>query len=82
MSAQLLKILHGGKFVIPAHFRRELGIAAGDSVIVEMVEGELRVRPLSSTIKKARAIVREFIPASAGLVDELIAERRAEAEGE
>jgi hypothetical protein len=44
-----------------------------------MANGELRIRSLSSAIKKAQTIVREFVPANLSLVDELIADRRAEA---
>ena len=58
MLAQSVKIINGGKLVIPAKFRREMGIRAGDTVVVEMTHGELRIRSLSSAIKKAQAIVR------------------------
>ena len=44
MSSRAVKIIDGGKVVIPAKFRRQLGIAVGDTVIVEVTEGELRVR--------------------------------------
>lgn len=82
MTSQSVKIINGGKLVIPAQFRREMGIAAGDTVVVELTGGELRVRSLSSAIKKAQAIVRQFVPENVSLVDELIADRRAEAKGE
>ena len=82
MAAQSVKIINGGKLVIPAQFRREMGIVAGDTVVVEMNDGELRVRSFSSAIKKAQAIVREYIPDSVSLVDELISERRKEADRE
>jgi AbrB family looped-hinge helix DNA binding protein len=82
MVAQSVKIINGGKLVIPAQFRREMGIVAGDTVVVEMAGGELHVRSLSSAIKKAQAIVREFIPDSVNLADELISDRRKEADRE
>ena len=34
MSSQRVKIVEGGKLVIPAAFRRELGINPGDTVVV------------------------------------------------
>ncbi|MGO9755486.1 MAG: AbrB/MazE/SpoVT family DNA-binding domain-containing protein [Roseiarcus sp.] len=79
MTAQSVKIINGGKMVIPAQFRREMGIGAGDTVVVEMTDGELRIRSLSSAIKKAQAIVQESVPDNVSLVDELIADRRAAA---
>jgi AbrB family looped-hinge helix DNA binding protein len=82
MTSQSVKIINGGKLVIPARFRREMGIAAGDTVVVELTEGELRVRSLSSAIKKAQAIVREVVPDDVSLADDLIADRRAEAKRE
>ena len=46
---QAVKIIEGGKLVIPAAMRRAMGIARGDTVVVELLsEGELRVRPLAS----------------------------------
>jgi bifunctional DNA-binding transcriptional regulator/antitoxin component of YhaV-PrlF toxin-antitoxin module len=77
MPAQLVKIINGGKLVIPDRFRREMGIDAGDMVAVELAEGELRIRPLSSVIEKAQAIVKRFVPEDVDLADELIVERRA-----
>jgi len=82
MPTQSVKIINGGKLVIPAQFRREMGIGAGDTVVVELAQGELRIRSLSSAIKKAQAIVKKFVPADVRLADELIAERKAEAKRE
>jgi AbrB family looped-hinge helix DNA binding protein len=44
MEAQRVKIVDGGKLVIPAAMRRELGITTGDTVLVDVDDGELRVR--------------------------------------
>jgi AbrB family looped-hinge helix DNA binding protein len=82
MAARAVKIIDGGKLVIPAQFRHEMGISTGDTVVVEMSGGELRVRSLPAAIKKAQAIVRKFVPENVNLVDELIADRRAQAERE
>lgn len=79
MRSQRVKVVEGGKLVIPAAFRREMGIAPGDTVIVELDEGELRVRSLSSTIRRVQARMRELNPDGRLLSEELIADRRAEA---
>ncbi len=81
--AQTVKIIEGGKLVIPAKMRRAMGIERGDSVVVELMpDGDLRVRPLAAAVKRAQAIVRGFVKGEGSLVEELIAERRAEAERE
>lgn len=81
--AQTVKIIEGGKLVIPAKMRRAMGIERGNSVVVELMpDGDLRVRPLAAAVKRAQAIVRGFVKGEGSLVEELIAERRAEAERE
>ena len=79
MVARSVEVVNGGKLVIPAEFRRELGIEVGDMVIVDMVDGELRICTPSQAIKRAQAIVREFVPADLSLADQLITDRRTEA---
>lgn len=79
MLSQRVKVVEGGKLVIPAAFRREMGISPGDTVIVELDQGELRVRSLSAAIRRVQARMRELNPDGRSLADELIADRRAEA---
>ena len=80
MASQAVKIIDGGKLIIPASFRRKLGIDTGDTVVLEMDEDGLHVRSLSSAVRRAQEIIREFVPDKVNLADELIAERRVEAE--
>ena len=68
--------------MIPATMRRELGLSTGDTVLVDVDDGELRVRSVPRAIERARAILRKYIPEGVGLADELIADRRREAERE
>ena len=82
MEAQRVKIVDGGKLVIPAAMRRELGITTGDTVLVDVDDGELRVRSVPKALERARAILRRYVPEGVGLAGELIAERRREAERE
>lgn len=82
MEAQKVKIVDGGKLVIPAAMRRELGISTGDTVLVDVEDGELRVRSISRAIERARAILRKHVTEGVELADELISDRRREAERE
>ncbi|RYF10938.1 MAG: AbrB/MazE/SpoVT family DNA-binding domain-containing protein [Oxalobacteraceae bacterium] len=82
MASQAVKIIDGGKLIIPAAFRRKLGIDTGDTVVLELGEDGLHVRSLTSAVRLAQEIVREFVPNEVNLADELVAERRIEAERE
>jgi len=83
LLAQSVKIIEGGKFVIPAQMRRAMGIGRGDTVVVELLpEGELRVRSLAAAIKKAQAIVGQSISRNRSLANELMRERKEEADRE
>ncbi len=82
MTSQAVKIVDGGKLIIPAQFRRKLGINTGDTVVVELASDGLHVRSLSASVRLAQDIVREFVPDGVNLADELISERRAEADHE
>jgi AbrB family looped-hinge helix DNA binding protein len=80
MYARHVKVAPGGRIVIPGAFRKALSLSVGDDLMVEMKDGELRVRPLQAAIRQAQEMVRSYIPdPDRSLVDELIAERRAEA---
>lgn len=72
----------GGRIVIPVEYRQALGLQVGDEVIVRMEDGEIRIFTLRQALKRAQEIVRRYIPEGRSLVDELIAERRREAENE
>ena len=78
--ARAVKIIEGGKLVIPAAMRRAMGIARGDTVVVELLsDGELRVRPLASAIREAQEVVRKAVKGDRSLADELMRERKRDA---
>ena len=82
MSDILTKIAAGGRIVIPAALRHELGADIGDEVILRLVEGEIHILTRSQAIGKAQALVRKTIPAGRSLVKELLQERRREGKHE
>jgi AbrB family looped-hinge helix DNA binding protein len=77
-----LRINENGRVVIPAAFRKELGIKAGDEVILRLDDGEVRISTLKNRLERARRQVRKYVKPGESLVDELIAERREEAKRE
>lgn len=82
MNAERGRLVSGGRLQIPARVRRELGLKDGDAVLIDAVGGELRIRPYREAVARAQEIVRKYIPAGVSLSDELIADRRKEAERE
>lgn len=82
MNVQKGKIVSGGRLQLPADIRRDLGFQEGESVIMEVVDNELRVRSQRESIRRVQEKLRKFVPEGVSLVDELIADRRREAENE
>lgn len=68
-----------GRLVIPAELRERLAIGEGDEVSLSIEDGALVMRTRAGDLARARAIVRQYVPAGVSLVDELIADRRADA---
>jgi len=77
-----MRVNENGRVVIPASFRKRLGIRAGDELLVRMEDDELRITTLKRNIARAQRLVRKHVKAGASLVDELIAERREAARKE
>jgi AbrB family looped-hinge helix DNA binding protein len=69
-------LAQGGRIVIPASFRRALGVRPGDEVLLRMKDGEVRITSRAQARRRAREYVQSFIPKGISLVDELIRERR------
>ncbi len=82
MNTTRARIVDGGRIVIPAEFRKALGVQPGDEVILRLEDGEMRVLSPRQAIRRAQQLVRRFVPEGRSLSDELIAERRAEASNE
>jgi antitoxin PrlF len=78
MSKILAKLGEGGRLVIPAEYRRALGIEVGDELVLTLEEGALRVTTPREAIRRAQALVRSYVPEGRSLSDELIADRRRE----
>ncbi len=69
----------GGRIVIPAAYRRAMGVGEGDDLLVRLEEGEVRMISRAAAIRRAQELVRRYFPGDERLSDLLIAERRAEA---
>jgi AbrB family looped-hinge helix DNA binding protein len=77
-----LRINQNGRLVIPASFRKALGIKPGDEVILQLEDDELRITTMKHRIERAQRRARQYVKPGVSLVDELIAERREAAKRE
>lgn len=77
-----LKVNENGRVVIPAEFRKALGIGVGDEIILRWEDDELHITTMKRRIERAQRRARKYLKPGVSLVDELIAERREAAKRE
>lgn len=71
-----------GRIVVPAPIRRQLGLEEGAEVVVRADHGRIVVETRADALERLRAVVRDTVPPSLSLVDELLRGRRDDAERE
>ena len=76
------RVNENGRVVIPAAFRKAMGIKVGDEVVLRIEDNELRILTLKQRIERAQRLVRQHVKPGTSLVDELIADRREAAKRE
>lgn len=81
-GAARARVNENGRIVIPASFRKTLGINIGDEVELRIKDDELRISTMKRRIERAQRLIRKHVKAGTSLVDELIAERREAARRE
>jgi AbrB family looped-hinge helix DNA binding protein len=82
LMENVTKLGKGGRIVIPAAMRKLIGVSEGDELILRYRDGRLEVMTVRQAVQEAQNLVSRFVPKGRQLVDELLAERRAEAERE
>jgi AbrB family looped-hinge helix DNA binding protein len=75
MATFRAKVTEGGRVVIPAEIRRQLGFQPGVEVVLSVADGELRIRSVRQAIERARELVRRHVGEGTSMTDELISER-------
>jgi AbrB family looped-hinge helix DNA binding protein len=76
------RVASGGRIVIPASYRKALGIKTGDEVVVQLEEGAVRVFSRDEALRRLQEKVTGSVPRKVSLAAELIRERRKEARRE
>ena len=82
MSDVRTKIGVGGRVVIPARYRKRIGVEVGDEVVLQLDGEGVRLLTPRQAVKQAQDLVRKYVPAGRSLSDELLEDRRKEAERE
>ncbi|HXM56403.1 MAG TPA: AbrB/MazE/SpoVT family DNA-binding domain-containing protein [Candidatus Dormibacteraeota bacterium] len=71
-----------GRLVIPANLRRQLRLETGETLVARVEEDRLVLERPRAALGRLQRAFREAVPPGVSLVDELLADRRAEAHGE
>jgi bifunctional DNA-binding transcriptional regulator/antitoxin component of YhaV-PrlF toxin-antitoxin module len=80
MERFTLTVDNQGRVMLPSRWRRKEGVFPSSELHAAVTEeGSLILETRDQGLRRARALLRKYIPAELNLSDELIAERRAEA---
>lgn len=78
-EVQRVRIGTQGRIVLPRALREELGAEEGAVYAARVDDGALILESPHRVLERLRARIDEAVPPEVSLVDELLAERRAEA---
>jgi bifunctional DNA-binding transcriptional regulator/antitoxin component of YhaV-PrlF toxin-antitoxin module len=79
-TSVVLTLDDDGHLTLPLPVRAELGLVGGERLIARVHDGQLVIETLAAAVKRAQDVLAPFLAGGPSVVDELIAERRAEAE--
>jgi bifunctional DNA-binding transcriptional regulator/antitoxin component of YhaV-PrlF toxin-antitoxin module len=82
MASYRVKVSAGGKVALPAAVRRKHDFLPGRTLIIEDNENGIAIHSLDAAVARVQAFVRTLVPPERILSDELIADRRVEADRE
>jgi AbrB family looped-hinge helix DNA binding protein len=74
-----VQVAENGRMNLPADMRRGLGLNGPGRVILTQDEDGIRITTADQAIRRIRALAAPFAQGQASVVDEFLAERRAEA---
>ena len=69
------RVAAGGRIVIPAAYRKALGIKAGDDVILRLEDQEIRLYSRKQALRRLQDRVAKVVSQNVSLADELLRER-------
>lgn len=77
-----VRIAAGGRIVIPAEVRQELGVKEGEEVLLTRDENGYRITTYRDAIRRAQALFSRIKKPGESVVDAFLRERRDEAQRE
>ena len=72
----------GGRIVLPAAVRREMQVKAGDTLVAWVEEGVLHLTTADAALRQVQRLVQTIVPPGTPLVEELLEDRRREADAD
>ncbi|MES1242973.1 MAG: AbrB/MazE/SpoVT family DNA-binding domain-containing protein [Acidobacteriota bacterium] len=81
MERIVTKMGDDGRLVIPAEYRRALGVEPGDELVLVLEENSVRVLTPREGIRRAQALVRPYVLEGTRLSELVQERRRSEARG-
>ena len=81
-GAKRVRVDRAGRVVVPAGFRKALGIHHDQDLLMSLDEGFVRLQTIDVALERVRRIARKRRKGRAGIVDDFISERRVEASRE
>lgn len=72
-----LRVGDGGRVVIPAAMREEMGIKPGDDILAHVEDGVLHLVSYQENLRRIQDEVSKYKKPGESVVDEFLAERRA-----
>ena len=81
MVAVRARVNRQGRLVIPAEVRMASGIKPGSDVVLEVCDGEVRIRSAAAAVARVQEKYKR-LAGGRNIVDELLGERREEAKRE
>jgi len=76
------KIDPAGRILIPADVRQQLNIGPGDEVFLEVHDGQMTVSTFQAVLREIQHEIGQRAKPGGSVVDDLLAERKAEADRE
>jgi AbrB family looped-hinge helix DNA binding protein len=71
------RVSESGRLSLPAEFRKAVGLERGGAVVIELDEGEIRIRTVREAVRRVQALARElFADKPEVSVENFLAERR------
>lgn len=77
-----VEVAANGRVVIPISFRRALGVEGGGPLQIRLEDGVVKLMTREAVVRSVQDFVAQHVKRRGSMVDELIAERRAEARRE